>query len=85
MDTVRVIIRGDSGKHYTATFEGVASVESDSPKGMMLYGLSESETESASLQRYVFVNWYVDEPNIEHSKSRLEIVAQSFTLTTSES
>jgi len=37
-DSVTVTIKGGSGKHYTVTFEGVASVQSDSPEGMMLYG-----------------------------------------------
>ena len=46
---------------------------------MMLYGLSESGTETASLHRYAFVNWNVDDPNTEESKSRLEILAEGFT------
>ncbi len=54
-------------------------MQSDSPEGMMLYGLSESGTETASLHRYAFVNWNVDDPNTEESKSRLEILAEGFT------
>ena len=78
-DSVTVTIKGSSGKHYTVTFKGVASVQSDSPEGMMLYGLSESGTETASLHRYAFVNWNIDAPNTEESKSRFEILAEGFT------
>jgi hypothetical protein len=79
-DSFTVTVKGGSGKHYTVTFEGVASMQSDSSEGMMLYGLRESETATASLHRYAFVNWYVDEPNTEESKSRLEeILAEGFT------
>jgi hypothetical protein len=36
---------------------------------MMLYALSEVDAEIESLHRYEFVNWYVDEPEEEDSKS----------------
>ena len=78
-DKVQVTIKGPNGKHYVVGFNGVTSVESESPEGMMLYALSE-ETGAESLRRFEFVNWYVDEPERRQSKSHLRIVANSFTV-----
>ena len=51
---------------------------------MMLYALSEADAEVESLRRYDFINWYVDEPEEEESKSYLRIVANKFTVTESD-
>ena len=83
-DKVLVTIDGSSGKHYTVVFDGVRSVESHSPQDMMLYALSEADAEVESLRRYDFINWYVDEPEEEESKSYLRIVANKFTVTESD-
>jgi hypothetical protein len=55
---MHVTIEGSSGKRYVVEFDGVSSVESESPEGMMLYALSEAETEAESLLRYEFINWH---------------------------
>lgn len=78
---MRITVEGSSGKHHVVCFEGISSVESESPKGMMLYPLSEMGGESESLRRYEFVNWYGDEPSDERAKAYLRIVAKSFTVT----
>ncbi len=82
---VLVTIDGSSGKRYTVGFDGVSSVESHSPQDMMLYALSEADAEVESLRRYDFINWYLDEPEKEESKSCLRIVANKFTVTESDS
>ena len=79
-DKMRVTIKGSSGKPYVVAFDGVSSVESESPEGMMLYALSEAETEAKSLLRYEFINWHVDEADETRSKSHLRIVASNFTV-----
>jgi hypothetical protein len=79
-----VTIDGSSGKRYTVGFDGVSSVESHSPQDMMLYALSEAHAEVESLRRYDFINWYLDEPEKEESKSYLRIVANRFTVTESD-
>ena len=83
-DKVLVTIDGSSGKHYMVGFDGVSSVESHTPHGMMLYALSETNSEVESLHRYDFINWYFDEPEKEESKSYLRIVANIFTVTESD-
>ena len=83
-DKVLVAIDGSSGKHYTIVFDGVSSVESHSPQDMMLYALSEADADAGSLRRYDFINWYVDEPEKEESKSYLRIVANKLTVTESD-
>jgi hypothetical protein len=83
-DRVLVTINGSSGKHYTVGFAGVSSVESHSPQDMMLYALSEADTEVESLRRYDFINWYLNEPDKDESKSYLRIVANKFTVTESD-
>jgi hypothetical protein len=82
-DKALVTIDGSSGKRYTVVFDGVSSVESHSPLGMMLYALSEVDAEVESLRRYDFINWYLDEPEKEESKSYLRIVANKVTVTES--
>jgi hypothetical protein len=81
-DEVRITVKGSSGKHHVVCFEGVSSVESESPEGMMLYALNEVGGESELLRRYEFVNWYGDEPSDERAKAYLRIVAKTFTVTT---
>jgi len=82
-DTVFVTIEGDSGKRYTARFDGVSSVESHLPIDMMLYALGEADADAESLRRYEFINWYGDEPEKEASKSYLRIIANRLTITDS--
>src|SRR6266403_3258940 len=60
---IQVNVVGSTGKHYLVRFEGVRSVESDSPEEMMLYGLSEADGESESLRRCDFVNRFVASVN----------------------
>lgn len=79
---MRITVAGSSGKLYVVYFEGVRSVESESPEGMMLYALNEAVGESELLRRYEFVNWYGDEPSDKRAKAHLRIVAESFTVTT---
>jgi hypothetical protein len=80
-DKMRITVAGSSGELYVVCFEGVSSVESESPEGMMLYALNEAVGESEMLRRYEFVNWYGDEPSDERAKAHLRIVAESFTVT----
>jgi len=78
-DKLSVVAEGSSGRHYTVVFEvfeGVTSVESQSPEGMMLYALSDAEADSDQLRQYEFINWYVDESEKE-SKAYLRITAES--------
>ena len=79
-DKIRVTVAGSSGKQYVVCFEGVSSMESESPEGMMLYALNEVGGESQLLRRYEFVNWYGDEPSNERAKAHLRIVAKSLTV-----
>jgi hypothetical protein len=83
-DKMQVTIEGSSGKHYVVGFDGVTSVESESPEGMMLYAFGEVDAEAESLRRFEFINWYVDEPAHPQSKSHLRIVANNFTLADSD-
>ena len=80
-DELLVRIEGSSGKHYTVVFDGVLSVDSETPQDMMLYALREQQTGTALLHQYDFLNSYGDEPETEESKSYLRIVAKSFTVT----
>ena len=79
---MRITVAGSSGKLYVVYFEGVSSVESESPEGMMLYALNEPVGGWELQRRYEFVNWYGDEPSDERAKAHLRIVAESFTVTT---
>jgi hypothetical protein len=78
---MRINVAGSSGKPYVICFEGVSSMESESPEGMMLYALNKVVGESELLRRYEFVNWYGDEPSDERAKAHLRIVAESSTVT----
>jgi len=80
-DEIRITVQGSTGKHYVVCFEGVRSIESESPEGMMLYALNETHGQSGPLWHYEFVNWYGDEPSDERARSYLRIVARSFTVT----
>ena len=80
-DQLLVIVEGSSGKHYTVVFDGVLSVDSDTPQNMMLYALRQGETGTVSLYHYDFQNWYGDEPEREESKSYLRVIARSFSVT----
>jgi hypothetical protein len=84
VDKVHVTIEGCTGTHYAVTFDGVSSVESHTPQNMMLYALSEQDTDVESLHHYDFINWYFDEPEKEESKSHLRIIANGFVVTESE-
>ena len=75
---VHVTVKGDTGKRYIVSFEGVAEINQSTPENMMLYGLNESDTEIESLRWYNFVNWYCDEPDEPQSKSHLRIRATRF-------
>jgi hypothetical protein len=79
-DTVNVTVKGFSGKRYIVRFEGVNSIESESPEGMMLYALDEEPLQTKSLRRYVFINWHEDEPGRPESKSYLRVAAKCFTV-----
>ena len=83
-DKMQVTIKGSSGKHYVVGFDGVTSVESESPEGMMLYAIREVDAEAESLRRFEFINWYVDEPEHPQSNSHLRIVANNFTVADSD-
>jgi hypothetical protein len=84
VNKVLVSVEGCTGKYYAVTFEGVSSVESHSPQDMMLYALSEQDTNVESLHHYDFINGYSDEPQKEESKSYLRIVANGFAVIASE-
>ena len=66
--TVRVRVRGASGKLFVVDFSGVAEVRAFDPKGMKLYALSEMSCQPP-LRLFVFANWD------EESKARLEVEA----------
>jgi hypothetical protein len=63
-----ITVAGSSGKQYVICFEGVSSMESESPEGMMLYALNEAVGESEPMRRDEFVNWYGDEPSDERAR-----------------
>ena len=75
---LEVAIEGYRGKHYVVRFEGVRSIESESPEGMMLYALHQSDSGENSLRLFTFVNWF-DDKDDERSKSRLTVIAKNFT------
>jgi hypothetical protein len=79
-DVVDVTVEGFRGKRYIVHFEGVSSIESESPEGMMLYALSEEPLETEAQRRYIFINWYVDEPATPESKAYLRVVAKRLTV-----
>ena len=78
---LQVAVEGDTGKKYLVSFAGVAGVEFLTPQDMMLYALSEADTDKESLRRYDFVNWYVGVPDEPKAKAYLRILAAGFTVT----
>jgi hypothetical protein len=78
---VLVAVEGATGKNYNVGFDGVSSMESLSPQGMMLFAVSGQGTDVESLRRYDFINWHVDQSEKGESKSYLRIVASGFTIT----
>jgi hypothetical protein len=67
---VSVVVKAESGRTLKIEFEGVISVKSNKPKGMVLYSLSELQHPEHRL--FIFTNW--DEEN----DSFLEILADRF-------
>jgi hypothetical protein len=65
-----VTIKAQSGRILKIEFDGVISVKSNKPKGMMLYSLSEMRHPEHRL--FVFTNWE------EEDDAYLEIIADSF-------
>ena len=57
--TVRVRVRGASGKFFVVEFGGVQAVRAVHPEGMILYALSELSGEPP-LRRFSFANWEYD-------------------------
>jgi hypothetical protein len=84
-DEVRVTLQGSSGKRYEVYFQGVHSIESESPEGMVLYALREETEDPTSLTRYEFANWYCDEPADERSRAYLRITANRINITSTAS
>ena len=83
-DKVLVSLAGPTGKRYAVRLDGVSTVESHSPQGMMLYALSEQDIDVESLRCYDFINWHLDQKEERKSKSHLRIVASGFTVTKSD-
>lgn len=77
-ENVQVTVEGDTGQKYLVMFDGVTEIELSSPQDMMLYALSEVDTDANSIRLYDFINWYVDEPDEPESKSYLRIWATGF-------
>src|SRR5262249_25015195 len=72
-DTVRVRVRGFSGKSFLVSFTGVRAVRASEPEGMMLYSLTEFSCERPT-RRFVFANWDDD------SKAYLQVDALDFSV-----
>jgi hypothetical protein len=70
-DSVRVRVRGASGKVFVAEFSGVHAVRSSKPEGMLLYALSEMQGQPP-YRRFVFAN------SEEQDAAALEIDAERF-------
>lgn len=70
-DSVRVRVRGASGKVYVAEFTGIHAVRSTRPECMLLYALGEVQAQPP-YRRFVFANWD------EQDDGALEIDAESF-------
>jgi hypothetical protein len=71
--TVRVRVRGASGKVFVVDFSEVRAVRSQHPEGMLLYALSEMSCQPP-IRRFVFAKWDAD------SKAHLEVDAASFSI-----
>lgn len=65
-----VVVKAESGRILRIEFEGVISVKSNKPEGMMLYSLSEVKHPEHRL--FIFTNWD------EEDDSYLEILADRF-------
>jgi hypothetical protein len=74
-DSVRVAVRGASGKHLAMEFFGVADIVLNQPEGMTLLGLAEVKQEGTN-RKFVFLNWDEKDP------AKLEIIASDFSLMT---
>ena len=70
-DSVRVRVRGASGKVFVAEFSGVHAVRSSKPEGIILYALSEMQGQPPC-RRFVFAN------SDEQDEAGLEIDAERF-------
>lgn len=69
-----VTLKTQSGQILEIEFEGVVSVKSDTPEGMILYSLSEMRHPQHRL--FIFTNWE------DEAEAHLEIVADDFRLKT---
>jgi hypothetical protein len=69
-DSIRVRVRGASGKIYIAEFPAGSVLRSNRPEGMLLYSLSEMRTDPP-LRRFHFANWD------EEDDAALEIEAET--------
>ena len=78
--TATVVARGSGGSHYTLSFKGVVSTKINSPEGMILYAVAEADCQIPNLRRYVFINWYVDDPERDEANSSLEVVAENVSI-----
>jgi hypothetical protein len=65
-----VVVKAESGRILRIEFEGVVSVKSNKPEGMMLYSLSEMKHPEHRL--FIFTNWD------EEDDSYLEIIADRY-------
>ncbi|HET9409277.1 MAG TPA: hypothetical protein VFO39_18695 [Candidatus Sulfotelmatobacter sp.] len=74
---VDVEVEGYSGTHYLVLFDGVTSVMTRNPEGMVLYALTEMEADGTS-RHFVFAN--SREADQEGGESALEIEAREFTV-----
>jgi hypothetical protein len=70
-DSVRVRVRGASGKIFVAEFTGIRDVRSSRPEGMLLYALSEM-CGQPPFRRFVFAN------SDDKDEAALEIDAEKF-------
>jgi len=55
-DSLRIRVRGNSGRTYSVVFGNVVQLRANRPNGMLLYALSEF-TGKPPIRRFVFVNW----------------------------
>ncbi len=72
-ESLDVDVEGAAGDHFRCRFEGVDSIESNDPVGMLLFALAEQE-HVPPLRRFKFLNW--DE---EESDQRLAVTCRTFT------
>lgn len=75
-DKAIVVVKGGwLGNRITLEFEGVESVESEDPIGMILYSLSETKA-PPPLRMFAFANWH--DPDEPEGKAYLRILARDF-------